>query len=123
MTLNAAMIKEESNSFFFFYCMKALRYPYFQVGQALGPPAQAIEQKKAVNKPAQSIESQPLSKIKKQSSSPPDVPEKTSNDSPAPHRTLQQIQLSQNTADNQLPSKHPQVTLPNISKAISPVSN
>ncbi|KAM5156609.1 serine/threonine-protein kinase MAK [Mantella aurantiaca] len=99
---------------------QALRYPYFQVGHALGPPAQPIEQKKAVNKPAQSIESQPLSKMKKQSSSPPDLPEKTLNESPAPHRTLQQIQLPQSTTDNQLPSKHPQVTLPNISKTISP---
>ncbi|CAI9580332.1 unnamed protein product [Staurois parvus] len=99
---------------------QALRYPYFLVGQALGPPTQAVEQKKAVNKPAQSIEPQPFSEIKKQSSSPPDAPEKTSNDSPAPHRPLQQIQLPQSTADNQLPSKHPQVTLPNIRKTISP---
>ncbi|XP_077348308.1 serine/threonine-protein kinase MAK isoform X2 [Lithobates pipiens] len=99
---------------------QALRYPYFQVGHALGPPAQVVEQKKAVNKPAQSIEPQALFEIKKQSSSPPNAPEKTSNDSPAPSRPLQQIQLPQSTADNQLPSKHPQVILPNIRKVISP---
>ncbi|XP_072267810.1 serine/threonine-protein kinase MAK isoform X2 [Pyxicephalus adspersus] len=97
---------------------QALRYPYFQVGQALGPPAQTVEQKKAVNKPAQSIEQS--SEIKKQSPSSPNVPEKTSNDSPAPHKPLQQIHLPQSIADNQLPSRHPPMTLPSISKTISP---
>ncbi|XP_075069165.1 serine/threonine-protein kinase MAK isoform X4 [Mixophyes fleayi] len=99
---------------------QALRYPYFQVGQALGPPAQHIEQKKPLNKPAQFNEPQPLSEIKKQSSSPPDALEKISSDSPATHRPLQQIQLPQSTADNQLLSNPPQVNLPNISKSISP---
>ncbi|KAM9308836.1 serine/threonine-protein kinase MAK [Gastrophryne carolinensis] len=99
---------------------QALRYPYFQVGQALGPPAQALEQKRPVNKPSAPSEQQPLSGIKKQASSPPNVPEKTSNASPAPYRPLQQIQLPQSTADTQLPSKPVQATLPDISKTISP---
>ncbi|XP_068092991.1 serine/threonine-protein kinase MAK isoform X2 [Hyperolius riggenbachi] len=100
---------------------QALRYPYFHVGQALGPPAQATEQRKTVvSKPAQPSEPPQLSEIKKQS--PLEVPKKTSNDSPVPHRPLQQIQLPQSTTDNQLPSKPPQVALPNISKIISPKS-
>ncbi|XP_063779218.1 serine/threonine-protein kinase MAK isoform X3 [Pseudophryne corroboree] len=99
---------------------QALRYPYFQVGQALGPPSQHIELKKPLNKPVQFNDPQPFSVMKKLSTSPPDAPEKTSSNSPIPPRALQQIQLPQNTADNQLPSNPPQVILPNINKTISP---
>ncbi|XP_056377123.1 serine/threonine-protein kinase MAK isoform X3 [Hyla sarda] len=99
---------------------QALRYPYFQVGQALGPPAQ-VEQKKILDKPVHANEPQPLSEIKKKSSPPTEAPEKIlPSDSPASHRPLQQIQVPQNTTNNQLPCKAPQVTLPNISKAMSP---
>ncbi|KAM4706386.1 serine/threonine-protein kinase MAK [Rhinophrynus dorsalis] len=99
---------------------QALRYPYFQVGQTLGPPAQYIEQKKQSTKPVQQpTEPQPSSVGKKQS--PPDTKEKTLPDSaPVTHRPLQQIPLPQSMGDNQLPSKAPPVFLPNINKAISP---
>ncbi|KAG9479257.1 hypothetical protein GDO78_012762 [Eleutherodactylus coqui] len=99
---------------------QALRYPYFQVGQALGPPAQA-DQKKLFDKPMQSNGPQPLLEMKKKSSPPTEAPEKIlPSDSPAFHRPLQQIQLPQNTANNQPLSKMPQAGLPNISKTISP---
>lgn len=99
---------------------QALRYPYFQVGQALGPPVQ-VEQKKPVDKPVQSNEPQPLSGKKKKSSPPTEAPEKIlPSDLPASHRPLQQIQLPQNASNNQLPSKAPQAVLPNISKTSSP---
>ncbi|XP_069814129.1 serine/threonine-protein kinase MAK isoform X2 [Dendropsophus ebraccatus] len=99
---------------------QALRYPYFQVGQALGPPAQ-VEQKKPVDKPVHINEPQVLSEIKKKPSPPTEAPEKTlPSDSPASHRPLQQIQLPQNTTNNKLPSKASQVALPNISRAMSP---
>ncbi|XP_044150993.1 serine/threonine-protein kinase MAK [Bufo gargarizans] len=92
---------------------QALRYPYFQVGQALGPPAQ-VDQKKPLDKPVQSTE-QPLSEIIKKSSPPKEAPGKIlPSDSPAPHRPLQQIQLPQNTTNHQL------IGPPSISKTISP---
>ncbi|KAG8571763.1 hypothetical protein GDO81_011773 [Engystomops pustulosus] len=100
--------------------IQALRYPYFQVGQALGPPAQ-VEQKKPLEKPTQYIEPQPLSEMKKKTSPPKEAPVKIlPSDSPSVHRPLQQIQLPQNTTSNQLPSIAPQVAPPNISKATSP---
>ncbi|XP_073422817.1 serine/threonine-protein kinase MAK isoform X2 [Dendrobates tinctorius] len=105
--------------------IQALRYPYFQVGQALGPPGQ-VDQKKPLEKPVLSNEPQPLSEMKKKLSPPTEAAEKTlPSDSPAPQRALQQIQLPQSTANSQLPSKAPQVALPSISKTISPktVSN
>ncbi|KAM3928854.1 serine/threonine-protein kinase MAK isoform 2-T2 [Leptodactylus fuscus] len=98
---------------------QALRYPYFQVGQALGPPAQ-VEQKKPSDKLVQPYELQPLSEMKKKTSPPMDTQEKTlPSESPALHRPLQQIQLPQNTANNQLPAIAPQGALPNL-KTISP---
>ncbi|XP_075682757.1 serine/threonine-protein kinase MAK isoform X2 [Rhinoderma darwinii] len=85
----------------------ALRYPYFQVGQAFGPPAQQAEQKRPLDKPVQSNDPQPSSEIKKKSSSPTEAPEKIlPSDSSASH--------------NVLPSRALQVALPNISKTISP---
>ncbi|XP_053324099.1 serine/threonine-protein kinase MAK isoform X2 [Spea bombifrons] len=97
---------------------QALRYPYFQVGQALGPPPQYIEPKKPVNKPVQPIEPQPASAVKKKS--PQIALEKTGTDSAmVAHRPLQQIQVPQSTKENSLP-KPTQVFLPNISKTNSP---
>ncbi|XP_073534864.1 serine/threonine-protein kinase MAK isoform X1 [Phyllobates terribilis] len=99
--------------------IQALRYPYFQVGQALGPPVQ-MDQKKPLEKPTQSNDPQPLSEIKKNPSPPTEAEKILTSDSPAPHRPLQQIQLPESTTNSQLPSKAPQVALPNISKTISP---
>ncbi|XP_075441836.1 serine/threonine-protein kinase MAK isoform X3 [Ascaphus truei] len=100
---------------------QALRYPYFQVGQALGPPPQYLEQKKPLNKPVQPPDPQPSSVIKKLFPSPSDALEKTSaNSTQIVHRPLQQIQLPQSTVDSELPSKPLQTFLPNISKTISP---
>ncbi|CAJ0954583.1 unnamed protein product [Ranitomeya imitator] len=98
--------------------VQALRYPYFQVGQALGPPVQ-VDQKKPLEKPVHSNE--PLSELKKKPSPPTEAAEKIlPSDSPASQRPLQQIQLPQSTANSQLPSKAPQVALPSISNTISP---
>ncbi|KAM4689784.1 serine/threonine-protein kinase MAK isoform 2-T2 [Discoglossus pictus] len=100
---------------------QSLRYPYFQVGQALGPPPQYQEQKKSLNKPVQPTNTQPPSIIKKQPSPPTDTLEKTSSDAPpVTMRPLQEIQLPQFTAENQRPPKSPQTILPNIGKTISP---
>ncbi|RXM36982.1 Serine/threonine-protein kinase MAK [Acipenser ruthenus] len=51
---------------------KALRYPYFQVGQVLGPPPQYVEQQKAQNKPVQPTEPKPISLSKTEPHSPPE---------------------------------------------------
>ncbi|KAM4029515.1 serine/threonine-protein kinase MAK isoform 4-T4 [Anomaloglossus baeobatrachus] len=100
--------------------IQALRYPYFQVGQALGPPVQ-VDQKKPLEKPVQSNEPAQLSEIKKKPSPPSEAAENIlPSDSPAAHRPLQQIQLPQSTANSQLSSKGPQVALPNIGKTIPP---
>ncbi|XP_053569074.1 serine/threonine-protein kinase MAK isoform X1 [Bombina bombina] len=100
---------------------QALRYPYFQVGQALGPPPQHLEQKKLLNKPMQQYGLQPISVIKKHSSPPTDAVEKISTDSPpVSSQPLKEIQFPQNTADTQLPLKPSQVILPNINKTITP---
>ncbi|NP_001087126.1 male germ cell associated kinase L homeolog [Xenopus laevis] len=100
---------------------QALRHPYFQVGQELGPPTQYAEHKKTLNKALQPKEPQPMYVTKMQSSSTSERSEKTSPDTPpATNRPLQQIQVPQSTGDTQLPSKTQQVTLPSISKTISP---
>ncbi|KAM8966603.1 serine/threonine-protein kinase MAK isoform 2-T2 [Pelodytes ibericus] len=99
---------------------QALKYPYFQVGQVLGPPAQYTEQKKPFNKPVQPVEPQPISLMKKQSPPSPDELDKILTESPVvTHRPLQQIQVPQSTADNHLPFKSKQVFLPDIGKANS----
>ncbi|OXB84555.1 UNVERIFIED_CONTAM: hypothetical protein H355_008031 [Colinus virginianus] len=81
---------------------QALKYPYFQVGQVLGPPPQYLE-KQAPMKPVQPTESKPtLPKLEAVSKpellSSPDEPDKTQTQSlpKANHQPLQQIQLPQN---------------------------
>ncbi|KAG8442389.1 hypothetical protein GDO86_011255 [Hymenochirus boettgeri] len=100
---------------------QALRYPYFQVGQALGPPPQLAEQKRPLNKTLQPQELQPALVSKKQSSSPSDTSDKTSADPvPVNQKALQQIQVPQSTHEHQLPSKPQQMIFPSINKTISP---
>lgn len=93
--------------------LQALKYPYFQVGQVLGPPPQYLE-KQAPIKPVHPTEPkqtlpklEPISKPEPLSS--PDVPDKTQPQplSKVNHQPLQQIQLPQNTANQQVP-KHQQ---------------
>ncbi|XP_077665247.1 serine/threonine-protein kinase MAK isoform X3 [Eretmochelys imbricata] len=110
---------------------QALKYPYFQVGQVLGPPPQYLEQK-----PVQPTEPKPnlpkielVSKLesvsKPESQSSPDALDETQPQLPSKinHQPLQQIQLPQNTTNQQLPQQQqPQPLLPAIHKNSSPVS-
>ncbi|NXW61642.1 MAK kinase, partial [Eurystomus gularis] len=109
---------------------QALKYPYFQVGQVLGPPPQYLE-KQTPMKPAQPAEPKPaLPKLeaisKPEPLSSPDVPDKTQPQAlpKVNHQPLQQIPLPQNTANQQVPKQqHPQAQpfFPTIVKNSSPV--
>ncbi|NXS75998.1 MAK kinase, partial [Pandion haliaetus] len=124
---------------------QALKYPYFQVGQVLGPPSQYLEKQMPIKpvqptepkqmpiKPVQPTEPKPaLLKLeaisKPEPLSSPDVPDKTQ---PQPlskdnHQPLQQIQLPQNTANQQVPKQQqPQAQpfFPAINKISSPVTS
>ncbi|NXC75129.1 MAK kinase, partial [Anhinga anhinga] len=116
---------------------QALKHPYFQVGQVLGPPPQYLE-KQAPIKPVQPTEPKPaLPKLeaisKPEPLSSPDVPDKTQPQplSKVNHQPLQQIQLPQNTANQQLPNQQvpkqqqPQAQpfFPTIIKNSSPVTS
>ncbi|XP_073188168.1 serine/threonine-protein kinase MAK isoform X3 [Lepidochelys kempii] len=108
---------------------QALKYPYFQVGQVLGPPPQYLEQK-----PVQPTEPKPnlpkielVSKLesvsKPESQSSPDALDETQPQLPSKinHQPLQQIQLPQNTTNQQLlQQQQPQPLLPAIHKNSSP---
>ncbi|KFV51318.1 Serine/threonine-protein kinase MAK [Tyto alba] len=90
---------------------QALKYPYFQVGQVLGPPPQYLEKQTRI-KPVQPTEPKPaLPKLEAISRpeplSSPDVPDKTQPQtlSKVNHQPLQQIQLPQNTANQQVPKQ------------------
>ncbi|NWS23194.1 MAK kinase, partial [Pachyramphus minor] len=111
---------------------QALKYPYFQVGQILGPPPQYLE-KQSPMKPVQPTEPKPafpklevISKPEPLSS--PDLPDKTQPE-PLPkvnHQPLQQIQLPQNTANQQVPKQQQPQTqpfFPVINKNSSPVTS
>ncbi|XP_064410432.1 serine/threonine-protein kinase MAK isoform X2 [Latimeria chalumnae] len=96
---------------------QALRHAYFQVGQALGPPLQYLEQQQ--NKPAQLAESKQAfaSKLDLESS-----PESTEEPQPQPrvnHQPLQSIQLPQQNF-NQQPAKQQPAFLPSINKGSPP---
>ncbi|NXI58957.1 MAK kinase, partial [Chloroceryle aenea] len=109
---------------------QALKYPYFQVGQVLGPPPQYLE-KQTSSKPAQPTEpKQTLPKLeaisKPEPLSSPDVPDKTQPQplSKVNHQPLQQIQLPQNAANQQVPKQQqPQPFFPAINKNSSPVTS
>ncbi|KAK1172409.1 serine/threonine-protein kinase MAK-like isoform X3 [Acipenser oxyrinchus oxyrinchus] len=105
---------------------QALRYPYFQVGQVLGPPPQYVEQQKAQNKPVQPTEPKPisLSKTEPQSSPEPIIRVQPKVN----HQPLQQIQLPQQISNQPgLPNmtyKQHQPYLPttNNSPAVKPAA-
>ncbi|NXX82968.1 MAK kinase, partial [Urocolius indicus] len=110
--------------------IQALKYPYFHVGQVLGPPSQYLEKQTPI-KSAQPTEPKPaLPKLeaisKPEPLSSPAVPDKTQ---PQPlsnvnHQPLQQIQLPQNTASQHIPKQQqPQAQpfFPAINKISSPV--
>ncbi|NXT39589.1 MAK kinase, partial [Pelecanoides urinatrix] len=111
---------------------QALKYPYFQVGQVLGPPPQYLEKQTPI-KPVQPTEPKPaLPKMeaisKPEPLSSPDVPDKTQPQplSKVNHQPLQQIQLPQNTANQQVPKQQqPQAQpfFPTINKNSSPVTS
>ncbi|XP_010018735.1 PREDICTED: serine/threonine-protein kinase MAK-like, partial [Nestor notabilis] len=104
---------------------QALKYPYFQVGQVLGPPPQYLEKQTPI-KAVQPTEPKPiLPKLEPISKPEPlsslDVPDKTQPQplSKVNHQPLQQIQLPQNTANQQVPKQQqPQAQpfLPTINK-------
>ncbi|XP_062985841.1 serine/threonine-protein kinase MAK [Elgaria multicarinata webbii] len=113
---------------------QALKYPYFQVGQVLGPPLQCLDQKLSHPKSIQLMEPKPslpkldpVSKLesvsKPESQSSPDAPDKFQLQclSKNNQHPLQPIQLPQN-ATNQQPSKQqqPHSFLPAINKNSSP---
>ncbi|NXF93619.1 MAK kinase, partial [Eubucco bourcierii] len=110
---------------------QALKYPYFQVGQVLGPPPQHLE-KQAPVKPVHPTEPKPaLPKLepisKPEPLSSPDVPDKTQPQplSKVNHQPLQQIHLPQNTANQQVPKQQQPQTqplFPTIVKNSSPVT-
>ncbi|XP_074728110.1 serine/threonine-protein kinase MAK isoform X1 [Strix uralensis] len=90
---------------------QALKYPYFQVGQVLGPPPQYLEKQTPV-KSVQPTESKPILPKLEAISRPeplssPEVPDNTQSQplSKVNHQPLQQIQLPQNTANQQVPKQ------------------
>ncbi|NXA46940.1 MAK kinase, partial [Nothocercus julius] len=111
---------------------QALKYPYFQVGQVLGPPSQYLE-KQTPLKAVQPTEPKPaLPKLeavaKPEPLSSPEVPDKTQPQalSNVDHSPLQQIQLPQNTAHQQLPKQQQsqaQPFFPALVKNSSPVTS
>ncbi|NWT42942.1 MAK kinase, partial [Chroicocephalus maculipennis] len=111
---------------------QALKYPYFQVGQVLGPPPQYLEKQTPI-KPVQATETKPaLPKLeaisKPEPLSSPEAPDKTELQplSKVNHQPLQQIQLPQNTANQQVPKQQqPQAQpfFPTINKNSSPVTS
>ncbi|NXP45536.1 MAK kinase, partial [Heliornis fulica] len=109
---------------------QALKYPYFQVGQVLGPPPQYLEKQNPVRavQPAEPKPTlpklEPVSKPEPLSS--PEVPDKPQPLSKVNHQPLQQIQLPQNTANQQVQNQQqPQAQLffPTINKNSSLVTS
>ncbi|KFO90776.1 Serine/threonine-protein kinase MAK [Buceros rhinoceros silvestris] len=85
---------------------QALKYPYFHVGQVLGPPSQYLE-KQTPMKPVHPPEPKPaLPKLEAISKpEPPSSPDDKTQPQPLPkvnHQPLQQIELPQNPANQQV---------------------
>ncbi|KAM6176833.1 serine/threonine-protein kinase MAK isoform 4-T4 [Erethizon dorsatum] len=101
---------------------QALKHPYFQVGQVLGPSLNHLESKQSLNKQLQPLESKPSS-AEVEPKTLPDGIEQTVGPSQTKHshQPLQSIQLPQNV-DNPPPArpqsqqKPPQTLLPSIVK-------
>uniref|UniRef100_A0A4W3J3Y7 non-specific serine/threonine protein kinase n=1 Tax=Callorhinchus milii TaxID=7868 RepID=A0A4W3J3Y7_CALMI len=110
---------------------QALRYSYFQVGQALGPPTQCLQQQPLQNKPVQRVEPKevtlPKSELQAQPQSAPQSPLQTQSLPPPSsqplskgiHQPLQQIQLPQQNSTLQAPLKETQ----KLQQAILPSIN
>ncbi|XP_036901305.1 serine/threonine-protein kinase MAK isoform X3 [Sturnira hondurensis] len=101
---------------------QALKHPYFQVGQVLGPSSRHLETKQSVNKQVQPLELKP-SLIDLEPKPLPDVNDQTAGQ-PQPkfgHQPLQFIQPPQNTSVQKAPKqqsqqKQPQTLFPSIIK-------
>ncbi|NXV74138.1 MAK kinase, partial [Atlantisia rogersi] len=111
---------------------QALKYPYFQVGQVLGPPSQYLEKQTPIKavQPAEPKTTLPkLEAISKpEPLSSPDVPDKAQPQplSKVNHQPLQQIQLPQNTANQQVQNQQQPQTqpfFPTITKTSSLVTS
>ncbi|XP_040105184.1 serine/threonine-protein kinase MAK isoform X3 [Oryx dammah] len=88
---------------------QALKHPYFQVGQVLGPSSHHLESKQPLNKPKPSAadpEPQPLPDINDQAAGPPQ--QKNS------HQPLRPIQPPQNVGVQPAPKQHSQQKRPPI---------
>ncbi|XP_048030297.1 serine/threonine-protein kinase MAK isoform X6 [Megalobrama amblycephala] len=83
---------------------KALRYPYFQVGQVLGPRPMTPDVRKVQIKPV--LPSEPRSEL--QSVSEPVLPSQTKGQSRNSHQPLQQIPLPQSLSQADPLAPHPQ---------------
>ncbi|XP_011371537.1 serine/threonine-protein kinase MAK isoform X1 [Pteropus vampyrus] len=101
---------------------QALKHPYFQVGQILGPSSHHLESKQSLNKQVQPLESKP-SILDLEPTPLPDINDQTTGQ-PQPkysHQPLQPIQAPQNTIVQQTPKqesqqKQPQILFPSIVK-------
>ncbi|XP_054448088.1 serine/threonine-protein kinase MAK isoform X3 [Pteronotus mesoamericanus] len=101
---------------------QALKHPYFQVGQVLGPSSHHLESKQSLNKQVQLLESKP-SLIDPEPKPLPEVHDQTAGQ-PQPkynHQPLQPIQPPQNISVQQAPKqqgqqKQPQTLFPSIIK-------
>ncbi|KAM5266172.1 serine/threonine-protein kinase MAK isoform 1-T2 [Hipposideros larvatus] len=101
---------------------QALKHPYFQVGQVLGPSSHHLESKQSLNKQVQPLESKP-SLVDLEPKVLPDIKDQTASQ-PQPkhsHQPLQPIQPPQDTDAQQEPKqqsqqKQPQILFPSIIK-------
>nr|XP_010993491.1 serine/threonine-protein kinase MAK isoform X2 [Camelus dromedarius] len=101
---------------------QALKHPYFQVGQVLGPSSHHLESKQSLSKHVQPLESKP-SVADLEAKPLPDINDQTVGQ-PQPknsHQPLQAIQPPQNTSVQQAPKqqsqqKQPQTLFPSIVK-------
>ncbi|XP_076999742.1 serine/threonine-protein kinase MAK isoform X3 [Tamandua tetradactyla] len=103
---------------------QALKHPYFQVGQVLGPSSHLLESKQPLSKQLQPLESKPSS-VELETKPLPDIIDETVGQAQpsVSHQPLQPIQLSQNMTVQQPPKpqsqqKPPQTVFPSIVKAM-----
>ncbi|XP_054577455.1 serine/threonine-protein kinase MAK isoform X3 [Eptesicus fuscus] len=98
---------------------QALKHPYFQVGQVLGPSSHHLESKQPLHKQVQPLESKPPL-IDLEPTPLPDINDQTVGQPQSKsHQPLQSIQLPQNVSVQQAPKqqshqKQPQSLFPSI---------
>ncbi|XP_004628423.1 serine/threonine-protein kinase MAK isoform X1 [Octodon degus] len=104
---------------------QALKHPYFQVGQVLGPSLNHLESKQSLNKQLQPVESKPSSAELEPRTLLPDVIDQTVGPSlpKHSHQPLQSIQLVQNVGTPPAPKqqaqqKPPHTLFPSIVKNV-----